>query len=62
MALDIFDSYTKIFKFVVKNYFNYFLTENIEDNLIDNNLQTLRINFYNNFRINILVFEEEINR
>ena len=59
LALDIFDSYTKIFKFVVKNYFNYFLTENIEDNLIDNNLQTLRINFYNNFRINILVFEEE---
>ena len=58
-ALDIFDTYTKIFKYVVKNYFSYFLTENIEDNLIDNNLQTLRINFYNNFRINILIFEEE---
>ena len=58
-SLDIFDSYTKIFKYVVKNYFNYFLTEEIEDNLIDNNLQTLRTNFYNNFRINILIIEEE---
>ena len=58
-SLDIFDSYIKIFKHVVKNYFSYFLTEETEDNLIDNNLQTLRINFYNNFRINILIFEEE---
>ena len=58
-SLDIFDSYLKIFKHVVKNYFSYFLTEEIEDNLIDNNLQTLRTNFYNNFRINILIFEEE---
>ena len=58
-SLDIFDSYIKIFKHVVKNYFSYFLTEEIEDNLIDNNLQTLRTNFYNNFRINILIFEEE---
>ena len=59
IPFDIFDSYTKIFKQVVKNYFSYFLTENIEDNLIDNNLQTLRTNFYNNFRINIVIFEEE---
>ena len=57
--LDIFDSYIKIFKYVVKNYFSYFLTEDIEDNLIETNLQTLRTNFYNNFRINILVIEEE---
>ena len=59
IPFDILDSYIKIFKQVVKNYFSYFLTENIEDNLIDNNLQTLRINFYNNFRINIVIFEEE---
>ena len=58
-CLDIFDSYIKIFKTVVKNYFNYFLTENIEDNLIENNLVKLRQNFFNNFRINILVIEEE---
>ena len=58
-GLDIFDIYIKIFTTVVKNYFGYFLTEKIEDNLIDNNLKTLRRNFYNNFRINILVIEEE---
>ena len=58
-GLDIFDSYIKAFTYVVKNYFNYFLIDNIEDNLIDNNLKTLRRNFYNNFRINILVIEEE---
>ena len=58
-GLDIFDSYVKIFKYVVKNYFSYFLTENIEDNLIETNLKTLRTNFYNNFRINILIIEEE---
>ena len=58
-GLDIFDIYTKVFTTVVKNYFGYFLTEKIEDNLIDNNMKTLRRNFYNNFRINILVIEEE---
>ena len=58
-GLDIFDIYIKIFTTVVKNYFGYFLTEKIEDNLIDINLKTLRRNFYNNFRINILVIEEE---
>ena len=58
-ALDIMDSYIKIFKHVVNKYFSYFLTEEIEDNLIENNLQTLRANFYNNFRINILLIEEE---
>ena len=58
-SLDIFGTYIKVFTHVVKTYFSYFLTENIEDNLIENNLKTLRRNFYNNFRINILLFEEE---
>ena len=58
-SLDILGTYIKVFTHVVKTYFSYFLTENIEDNLIENNLKILRRNFYNNFRINILLFEEE---
>ena len=58
-SLDIFGTYIKVFTHVVKTYFSYFLIENIEDNLIENNLITLRRNFYNNFRINIILFEEE---
>ena len=58
-SLDIFGTYIKVFTHVVKTYFSYFLIENIEDNLIENNLKTLRRNFYNNFRINIILFEEE---
>jgi hypothetical protein len=58
-SLDIFGTYIKVFTHVVKTYFSYFLTENIEDNLIENNLKILRRNFYNNFRINVILFEEE---
>ena len=58
-SLNILDTYIKVFQYVVKNYFSYFLTQNIEDNLIENNLHILRKNFYNNFRINILLIEEE---
>ena len=50
--------YNKIFTYVVKKYFGYFLIDEIEDNLVEKNLETLRQNFYNNFRINILLFEE----
>jgi hypothetical protein len=58
-SFDIFDTYNKVFSFVVKKYFSYFLTEEIEDNLIEKNLEVLRQNFYNNFRVNILLFEEK---
>ena len=58
-SLDIFDIYNKTFCYVVKKYFKYFLTEEIEDNLIEKNLEILRQNFYNNFRVNILLIEDK---
>ena len=58
-SFDIFETYNKVFSFVVKKYFSYFLTDEIEDNLIEKNLEVLRQNFYNNFRVNILLFEEK---
>ena len=58
-TLDIIGSYLKAFTHVVKKYFKYFFTDEIEDNLIENNLQTLRKNFYNNFRIKILIMEHK---
>ena len=58
-AFDIFGTYNKVFSYVVKKYFSYFLIDEIEDNLVEKNLELLRQNFYNNFRINILLFEEK---
>ena len=58
-SFDIFGTYNKVFTTVVKKYFKYFLTDDIEDNSVEKNLDTLRQNFYNNFRINILIFEEK---
>ena len=58
-SFDIFEAYNKVFCYVVKKYFKYFLIEGIEDNLIEKNLEILRHNFYNNFRINILLIEEK---
>ena len=57
--LNILDTYVKTFTYVVNNYFSYFLKENLEDKMVENNLKTLRANFYNNFRINILIIEED---
>ena len=58
-SFDIFNTYNKIFTTIVKKYFGYFLTDEIDDNSVEKNLETLRQNFYNNFRINILIFEEK---
>ena len=58
-SFDIFDTYNKVFTNIIKKYFGYFLIDEIEDNLVEKNLETLRQNFYNNFRINILIFEEK---
>lgn len=57
-ALNIFDSYIKNFKEIVNTYFKYFLSTP-KDKDINNNLDTMRKNFFENYRINILIFEEE---
>ena len=58
-SFDLFETYNKVFSYVVKKYFSHFLTDEVEDNLIEKNLEIQRQNFYNNFRINILLFEEK---
>ena len=57
-SLNIFDSYINNFKEVVNTYFKYFLTTS-KDPEIDQNLDTMRRNFYKSYRINLLIFEEE---
>jgi hypothetical protein len=58
-SFDLFETYNKIFTLVVKKYFSHFLIDEVEDNLIEKNLEIQRQNFYNNFRINILLFEQK---
>ena len=57
-VLDLFDTYIRQFKTVVNIYFKYLLKDS-EDQMIQNNLNIMRRNFYENFRINILLVEEE---
>ena len=57
-ALDLFDIYVKQFKHIVNTYFKYLL-KNSEDSMIQTNLDIVRKNFFNNFRINILLIEEQ---
>ena len=57
-ALDLFDIYIKQFKHIVNTYFKYLL-KNSEDSMIQTNLDIVRKNFFNNFRINILLIEEQ---
>jgi hypothetical protein len=57
--VDIFDSYIKNFTTVVKTYFKFLLAPTNKDPLVENNLNIMRKNFYQNFRINVLLFEEE---
>lgn len=56
--VDIFDSYIKNFTTVVNKYFKYFLTTT-NDAITKKNLDTMRKNFFQSFRINVLLFEEE---
>ena len=56
--VNIFDSYIKNFTDVVNTYFKYFLSTP-KDPIIAKNLDTMRKNFFQNYRINILLFEEE---
>ena len=55
--LNIFDLYIKNFQFIIMNYFPYLINEN-EDDLIEKNLENLRENFYINYKINIVLFEQ----
>ena len=57
-ALDLFDIYIKQFKYIVNTYFKYLL-KNSDDSMIQTNLDTIRKNFFDNFRINILLIEEQ---
>ena len=56
--VNIFDSYIKNFTDVVNTYFKYFLSTP-KDPIIAKNLDTMRKNFFKNYHINILLFEEE---
>ena len=56
--VNIFDSYIKNFTNVVNTYFKYFLSTP-KDTIISKNLETMRKNFFHNYHINILLFEEE---
>ena len=58
-TVDIFDSYIKNFTTVVKTYFKFLLAPTNSDPLVENNLNIMRKNFYQNFRINVLLIEEE---
>ena len=57
-VLDLFDTYIKQFTLVVNTYFKYLLKDS-EDQMVQTNLNTMRRNFFENFRINILLVEEE---
>ena len=57
-VLDLFDTYIKQFTLVVNTYFKFLLKDS-EDQMIQTNLNTMRRNFFENFRINILLIEEE---
>ena len=57
-ALDLFDIYIKQFKLIVNTYFKYFLKDS-DDPMIQTNLNIIRNNFFDNFRINILLVEEQ---
>ena len=57
-SLNIMDIYINNFTYVVKNYFSYFLQRSKDEN-IEKNMDKLRKNFYNNFRVSFLLFEED---
>ena len=56
--VNIFDSYITNFTNIVNTYFKFFLTSS-KDAIQEKNLEVMRKNFFQTFRINILLFEEE---
>ena len=57
-TINIFDSYINNFTKIVNTYFQFFLTSS-KDSILEKNLEVMRKNFFQTFRINILLFEEE---
>ena len=57
-SFDLYDYYLKTFIYVVENYFPYFLAKTGDEEM-NNNIKILRRNFFNNFRLNLLIVEEE---
>ena len=57
-SFDLFEYYAKTFTNVVENYFPYFLGKTGQKE-IDESVNILRRNFFNNYRLNLLVVEEE---
>ena len=55
---DLLSFYKANFEYIVKNYFPHFLLSS-DDILIQKNLQKVRENFYNNYKIKLLLIEEE---
>ena len=56
--MDLFDIYIKQFQYVVNTYFSYLLKYS-DDTMVQTNLENLRKNLFDNFRINILLIEEQ---
>ena len=56
--LDLFNYYKNSFEFVVKNYYPKFLLD-YNDELLNNNNDKLRKNFYFNYKINIILIEDK---
>ena len=56
--LDLFNYYKNSFEFVVKNYYSKFLLD-YNDELLNNNNNKLRKNFYFNYKINIILIEDK---
>ena len=57
-SVNIFDSYINNFTKIVNTYFKFFLTSS-KDAILEKNLEVMRKNFFQTFRLNILLFEEE---
>ena len=58
-SFDLFDYYIKTFRYVVENYFPYFLADYSKEDKINKKMKKLRNNFFNNFKLNLLIVEEE---
>ena len=55
---DLFNYYKNSFEFIVKNYYSKFLID-YNDELLNDNNNKLRKNFYFNYKINIILIEDK---
>ncbi len=56
--IDLFNYYKNSFEFIVKNYYSKFLID-YNDELLNDNNNKLRKNFYFNYKINIILIEDK---